>query len=93
VSYRFELPPDWTIEILLPGQSQTLVTKKILSCLKQETQLRWLVDSDEQTIFIYTSARSLQMLDEQNQQERLPVPPFARSVSLTTKMVMDWLID
>lgn len=35
----FSLAPDWMIEILSPEQSQTKVTKKILQCLKYETQM------------------------------------------------------
>lgn len=93
IANRFKLHPDWTIEILSPGQSQTKVTKKILFCLKQGTQLGWLIDPDEQTIFVHSPDRPLQVFDEQNQQEPLPVPAFAQSVSLTAKRVMDWLSD
>lgn len=93
VANQFELAPDWTIEILSPGQSQTKVTKKILFCLQQGTQMGWLIDPDEQTIFIHSSEHPLQVFDRQNQQDQLPVPAFAENVSLTTKIVMDWLSD
>jgi Uma2 family endonuclease len=49
----FLVAPDWTIEILSPDQSQTKVTKNILHCLKYGTQMGWLIDPEEQTVFVY----------------------------------------
>jgi Uma2 family endonuclease len=49
----FSLAPDWTIEILSPDQSQTKVTKNILHCLKHGTQMGWLIDPEEQSVFVY----------------------------------------
>ena len=43
----FKAAPDWTIEILSPGQSQTKVTKNILHCLDYGTELGWLIDPQE----------------------------------------------
>ena len=39
VANVFETYPDWTIEILSPGQSQTKVTGNILHCLKNGTKM------------------------------------------------------
>lgn len=52
IANGFSVAPDWTIEILSPDQSQTKVTKNILHCLKHGTQTGWLIDPDEQTVFI-----------------------------------------
>ena len=46
VENAFEIPPDWTIEILSPDQRATKVISNILHCLKYGTQLGWLIDPD-----------------------------------------------
>jgi len=93
VANRFLLAPDWMIEVLSPDQSQTKVTKKIAHCLRHGTQLGWLIDPDEQTIFTYSADMPLQAFDMDSQNERIPVPSFAEKVTLTTKEIMDWLLD
>jgi Uma2 family endonuclease len=49
----FEIPPDWVIEIMSPGQSNALVIEKILFCLNQGTKLGWLIDVKEKIIIIF----------------------------------------
>jgi len=53
VANIFAIAPDWMIEILSPDQSQTKVTKNILYCLKDETQMGWLIDPEDQSVFVY----------------------------------------
>jgi Uma2 family endonuclease len=53
VANVFSIAPDWTIEIPSPDRSQTKVTKDILHCLKQVTQMGWLIDPDEESVFVY----------------------------------------
>ncbi len=53
IADTFQIAPDWMIEILSPAQSQTKVTKNVLHCLKSETRMGWLIDPDEQTVFVY----------------------------------------
>lgn len=47
ISNQFLLPPDWIIEILSPEQSMSLVTKKILHCLINGTELGWLIEPNQ----------------------------------------------
>ena len=62
----FPIAPDWTIEILSPDQSQTKVTKNILHCLNHQTQMGWLIDPDEQCVFVYlTELNPLTAIHEQ----------------------------
>ena len=91
IANQFEIAPDWVIEILSPSQSQTRVTKNILYCLKHGTQLGWLIDPEEQTIFIHGSEKVFDVFDMRLPQAQLPVPPFAQKVTLTIREVMDWL--
>jgi Uma2 family endonuclease len=52
-SSGIEFPPPWVIEILSPAQSQTKVTGNILHCLRNGTQLGWLIDPSERSILVY----------------------------------------
>ena len=76
VANTFLAAPDWTIEILSPDQNQTKVTKNILHCLRNGTDLGWLIDPAEETVFIYHPQQEPEVLDEPN--ELLIVPSFAR---------------
>ena len=45
--------PAWTIEILSPEPSPNRVTGNILHCLKQNCELRWLVDPGDRSILLF----------------------------------------
>jgi Uma2 family endonuclease len=87
----FQLAPDWTIEILSPDQSQTKVTKNILHCLNYETQMGWLIDPDEQTVFVYRPQQQTEVFDEPEQE--LAVPSFASELRLTVGELFGWLLE
>jgi Uma2 family endonuclease len=90
VANVFSIAPDWTIEILLPDQSQTRVTKNILHCLKHETQMGWLIDPDEQSVFVYSPDQPTTVYEEPG--ARLPVPEFAQDFNLTIEGLFGWLM-
>ena len=87
----FAIAPDWTIEILSPDQSQTKVTKNILHCLQNGTQMGWLIDPAERSIFVYATDRSTQVFDEET--DVLPVPEFAKDFQPTLGDLFGWLRD
>jgi Uma2 family endonuclease len=91
VANDFSIAPDWTIEILSPEQSQTRVTKKILNCLQYETQMGWLIDPAEQSVFVYLPDKAVTFYDEPESQ--LPVPEFAAALHLTVQDLLHWLLD
>jgi Uma2 family endonuclease len=91
VANAFPIAPDWTIEILSPDQNQTKVTKNILHCLKHGTQMGWLIDPDEQTVFVYHPKQETEVFDELD--SLLPVPLFARELQLTVKNLLAWLLE
>ncbi|MBW4593410.1 MAG: Uma2 family endonuclease [Brasilonema angustatum HA4187-MV1] len=91
VANSFQLAPDWTIEILSPDQSQTKVTKNILHCLKSKTRMGWLVDPEEQSVFVYLPDQPTDVFDQP--ETRLPVPEFARDLALTVGDLFGWLLD
>lgn len=91
VANIFPLPPDWTIEILSPNQSQTKVTKNILYCLKYGTQTGWLIDPEEKSVFVYLADQPTVVYDQPEAQ--LPVPAFAKDFSLTVENLFGWLLE
>jgi Uma2 family endonuclease len=66
------------------------VIKKILHSLEHETEMGWLIDPKEQTVFIYTPDRGSQGLHKPH--EIIPVPSFAIALNLTIENLFDWLI-
>jgi Uma2 family endonuclease len=91
IANRFNLHPDWTIEILSPDQNQTKVTRNILHCLADGTAMGWLIDPSESCIFVYQPDRTPQFFDEP--QMRLPMLSFASSIELNLEQVFAWLLD
>ncbi len=89
VSNSFLIPPDWTIEILSPDQSQTKVVRNILHCLAHGTQMGWLIDPEEELVFVYFADRTIAVFEEAS--ERIPVPAFAEPVMLTIAQLFSWL--
>ncbi|MBE9076099.1 Uma2 family endonuclease [Romeria aff. gracilis LEGE 07310] len=51
----------------------------------------WLIDPDEQTVFVYLPERRLEVFDRSEQ--RLPVPAFASELGLTVGAVLGWLLE
>lgn len=91
VANVFPAAPDWTIEILSPDQSQTRVVKNILHCLRHGTEVGWLIDPGEQTVFVYRPKQELEVLDVP--EDVISVPSFAGELRLTIKELFDWLSE
>lgn len=89
VANVFRQPPDWTIEILSPNQSHTKVVRNILYCIDHGAEMGWMLDAEEQCIFVYDSNKSVQVLERSDLV--LPVPKFAQSVQLQVGEIFDWL--
>lgn len=91
IADSFQSAPDWTIEILSPEQSQTKVTKNILHCLENGTELGWLIDPKERTVLVYW--RSQQPAFFELETDVLPVPKFAKTFELTVGALFGWLLE
>jgi len=89
ISNVFNIAPDWLIEILSPEQSQTKVTKKILHALKYGTQMGWLIDPSEMTIFVYQPKQEIIVFE--NSEDILIVPDFAKDLQLSHGDLFGWL--
>ncbi|MGB3766444.1 MAG: Uma2 family endonuclease [Phormidesmis sp.] len=86
---QFNQPPDWTIEILSPGQSSTRVMSNILHCLNNGTTLGWLIDPAEQIVLVFQPGQIPLSLEELG--DRLIVPAFANQLQLTVQNLFGWL--
>ncbi|ACA99780.1 MULTISPECIES: Uma2 family endonuclease [Cyanophyceae] len=91
IANAFQLAPDWTIEILSPDQSQTKVTKNILHCLDHGTEMGWLIDPAERTIFVYQPKQQTLVFDGPTQQ--IAMPSFAQAIQLTVEDIFRWLLE
>jgi len=89
VANSFESHPDWTIEILSPGQSQTQVINKIGHCIEYGCQLGWLIDPEERCVLVFSPGLSLGIFS--NDQEVLPTPDFLAELALTSDRLFAWL--
>lgn len=70
VENRFEIVPDWTIEILSPDQNPTRVINNILFCLNHNAKLGWLVDPAEKLVLVF---KPQQQPEAKENQDILPV--------------------
>ena len=91
VSGELLAAPDWMIEILSPGQSQTQVIRKILYALGHGTQLGWLIDPAEDCVFGYQPELLMELYEDAS--EQLPVPDFATDFRLTVGELVSWLYE
>ncbi|BAY77374.1 hypothetical protein NIES25_38360 [Nostoc linckia NIES-25] len=66
ISSGIDFAPAWIIEILSPAQSQTKVTGNILHCLRNGSQLGWLIDPSDRCIFVYQPNRLPDLLAGQD---------------------------
>lgn len=89
IDNTFSAHPDWSIEILSSGQSATLVTSKLLHCLKYGTQMGWLLDPSSQLVLVYPNNGVALCCDQSK--TVLPVPEFAKEVELTVGELFSWL--
>jgi Uma2 family endonuclease len=89
VANVFEIAPDWTIEILSPGQSTTKVLRNIKHCVAHGTQMGWLIDQEDRSVIVIGAGQIFDAIDEPS--AILPVPEFARSIKLTIADIFGWL--
>lgn len=85
----FTAAPDWTIEILSPDQRRAKVLKNIRHCLDHGSQMGWLIDPEDQSVFVVQIGQQFMIIDEPDIQ--LPVPEFAADLKLTVGEIFGWL--
>jgi Uma2 family endonuclease len=88
IANRFEIYPDWAIEILSPDQKYKQVLAKLLHCAEYGTELGWLLDAEDESILVVDSDRRVRELKNS---DRLPVLTGI-SLELNVQQVFSWLI-
>ncbi|CCQ56300.1 MULTISPECIES: Uma2 family endonuclease [Crocosphaera] len=95
IANQFNSFPDWTIEIISPNQKSTKVIDNILHCLEHGSQLSWLIDPDEKSIFVFQTQQTprvykADLSNNETPQETLPILDKIE-LDLTANKIFSWL--
>ncbi len=88
IENKFNIAPDWTIEILSPEQSANRVIRKITFCLKHGTKLGWLIDPTDESVIIF---QPNQAPESKSNDEILPVLSVLADWQLSAADLFGWL--
>jgi Uma2 family endonuclease len=87
IANRFEIHPDWAIEILSPDQKYKKVLANLLHCAEYGTELGWLLDPEDESILAVFSDRRVQ---EYKNNDYLPILKDIQ-LELTVQQIFSWL--
>jgi Uma2 family endonuclease len=87
VANRFQIYPDWAIEILSPDQRQNQVLANLLHCVDHGTELGWLLDPKDENILVISGDRRIQIFKSA---DTLPVLNGI-NLEITTEQIFGWL--
>lgn len=88
IENRFEIAPDWAIEILSPDQSSNQLINKIIFCLNNGTQLGWLIDPEDESVVIF---KPNQQPEVRYNSDNLPVLDLLKDWELSIADLCGWL--
>ncbi|WP_375467723.1 Uma2 family endonuclease [uncultured Nostoc sp.] len=88
IANKFEIPPDWIIEILSPEQSANRVIRKITFSIQNGAKLGWLLDSADESIMIFEPNKLPELKENQ---DILPILSVIENWQLTVADVFSWL--
>ncbi|QYX33567.1 Uma2 family endonuclease [Sphaerospermopsis torques-reginae] len=87
ISNRFEIHPDWVIEILSPEQQQKKVLTKLLHCSRNGTELGWLMNPEEESVLAVFPGQKIDLYDGDDKLQIIE----GINLELTVKEVFSWL--
>lgn len=87
IANRFEIHPDWAIEILSPGQKLKKVLGNLLHCSRNGTELGWLINPEEEIILAVFPDQRVELYEGA---EKLPILEGIE-LELTVEQVFGWL--
>jgi Uma2 family endonuclease len=87
IANRFEIHPDWAIEILAPEQKYKKVLANLLHCAEHGTELGWLLDPEDESVLAVFSDRRVQ---EYKNNDNLPMLKDI-PLELTVQLIFSWL--
>lgn len=85
---KFEIYPDWIIEILSPEQSPNRIIRKIIFSIQQGTKLAWLIDSKDESVTIFYPN---QLPEVKEGKENLTVLDVVKDWQLSVAEMFSWL--
>ena len=88
IANRFEIAPDWIIEILSPDQSPNQVIKKILFSIQHGTKLGWFADPSDKSVIVFVPN---QMPEFKSGTDILPVLDVLGHWQLSAADLFNWL--
>ncbi|MBW4450200.1 MAG: Uma2 family endonuclease [Spirirestis rafaelensis WJT71-NPBG6] len=88
VANKFEIHPDWIIEILSPEQSPNRVIRKITFSLQNGTKLGWFLDPEDESVMVI---QPNQLPEIKEGQDILPVLNVLKDWQLSVADVFAWL--
>lgn len=84
---NFTQAPDWSLEILSPNQNVNRVIDNLLHCIKNGSQLGWLIDPDDYSVLIFLPQQEPSICKGNSQ---LPVLAGI-NLELTAEQIFAWL--
>ncbi|AFY33478.1 Uma2 family endonuclease [Calothrix sp. PCC 7507] len=84
---RFNIHPDWAIEILSPDQKQTKVLSKLLHCSRNGSELGWLLNPEDESVLAVFPGQRVELYEGA---DKLPVIEGIE-LELTAEQVFGWL--
>jgi Uma2 family endonuclease len=87
LSNRFEIHPDWAIEILSPEQQQKKVLTKLLHCSRNGTELGWFVNPEEESVLAVFPGQKIELYDGDDQLSVIE----GINLELTVTEIFNWL--
>jgi len=87
IANRFDIYPDWVIEILSPEQGLKKVLAKLLHCSRHGTELGWLINPEEVVVLVVFPEQKLEIYEGDAQ---LPIMEGIE-LELTSEQIFNWL--
>jgi Uma2 family endonuclease len=87
IANRVETHPDWAIEILSPDQKLKKVLSKLLHCVRNGTELGWLLNPEDESVLAVFPGQRVELYEGG---DRLPVLSDIE-LELTVEQVFGWL--
>ena len=88
IANRFEIAPDWIIEIFSPEQSANRVIRKIVFALNNGTKLGYFIDPDDESITVF---QPNQLPEVKEKQDMLTVLDVLQNWQIKAEELFSWL--
>ncbi len=86
IAKRFEISPDWSVEILSPNQKLKKVLANLLHCSRNGTELGWLINPEEEIVLAVFPGQRVELYESGS----LPILEGI-NLELTVEQIFSWL--